>query len=257
MFNLKKKSLKYIIGASFLLVFVCSLIPSVRKPLLDIFRNPLLLARLAGREINGIIFFHRNLVENERLGKQVDLLNQKINSLQETSIENARLKSLLNLKQQAPFKVIPARVIGRSPNNWSSVIIIDKGSYHGIKAGMAVIAYTGLAGRVMECAYFISKVMLINDPDFSVSAIDQRSRQEGLVSGTLGNLLVMKYLPKEADIKPEDIIVTSGLSTRFPKGLGIGIVIDIADELSGLGRYCLIRPSVNLSGIEEVLVIAQ
>lgn len=97
--------------------------------------------------------------------------------------------------------------------------------------------------------------MLINDPDFGVSAVVQRSRQEGLVSGTLGNNLIMRYLPKDADIKVSDIIVTSGLTGKYIKGLLIGRVVEIGDEFSGLSRYCLIKPAVSLSNIEEVLII--
>jgi rod shape-determining protein MreC len=65
----------------------------------------------------------------------------------------------------------------------------------------------------------------------------------------------MKYLPKEADIKVNDTILTSGLTDTYPKGLLIGSVIDIQDEFSGLSRYAIIKPAVNVSNLEEVLVI--
>jgi rod shape-determining protein MreC len=110
-------------------------------------------------------------------------------------------------------------------------------------------------GRVTETTPSFSKITLINDPDFSVSALIQRSRQEGLVSGTLGTYLIMKYLPKDADVKVDDLILTSGLSSSFPKGLSIGKVIEIGEEFSGLSHYALIKPVVNLSAIEEVFVI--
>lgn len=257
MFNLKKKSLIHFIIFASLLLFICGSIPSIRHPLLNIFKNPLSLLTLIGREAKGIVFYHRNFIQNEHLEQQVELLKQRLNALQEISLENARLKNLFHFKQQSPFKVIAARVIGRSPDSWSSVIIIDKGSYNGIKSGMAAIAYLGFLGRVVETSESTSKIMLVNDPDFGVSAVIQRSRQEGLVSGTLGNLLVMRYLPKDSDVKVSDLIITSGLSGKFPKGLNIGTVVEIGEELSGLSRYLLIKPAVNLSSIEEVLIIIQ
>jgi rod shape-determining protein MreC len=67
----------------------------------------------------------------------------------------------------------------------------------------------------------------------------------------------MKYLPEDADIKLQDTIVTSGLNNNYPKGLFIGSVIDIGKDFSGLSRYAVIKPAVNLSNIEEVLVIVQ
>ena len=118
-----------------------------------------------------------------------------------------------------------------------------------------MLNYFGLIGRVVETSAATAKVMLINDPNLGVSAIVQRSRQEGLVSGTLGNSLTMRYLPKDADIKPGDAIITSGLTDICPKGLAIGEVTDVGEEFSGLSRYAIIMPACHLSDIEEVLVI--
>jgi rod shape-determining protein MreC len=67
----------------------------------------------------------------------------------------------------------------------------------------------------------------------------------------------MRYLPEEPDIKIGDVIITSGLNYTHPKGLLIGTVIEIGKEFSGLSRYAIIKPAVELSSIEEVLVIIQ
>lgn len=175
--------------------------------------------------------------------------------MQELELENKRLKNLLDFKESSDYKVIAAKVIGRAPDNWQSVIIIDRGSRNGIKRGFIAIDFLGLVGRVIEVSGLTSRVMLINDPNLSVSAIDSRSRQEGIVSGTLGNRLIMRYLLNDADVKPDDKIFTSGLTELYPKGLLIGTVLSVDEEFSGLGRYAIIKPAVNLSSIEEVLII--
>lgn len=182
-------------------------------------------------------------------------MKMQLNSAQEASLENARLKNLLAFKQKTAFKVIAAKVIARSPDNWSSAVIIDKGAYSGIRTKLAVVTYSGLVGRVIETSNYTSKIMLINDASFAVSGLVQRSRQEGLVSGTLGGTLIMRYLSLDSDIKVGDIIITSGLTENYPKGLLIGSVIAIGEEFSGLSRYAIIRPTVNLSNLEEVLII--
>jgi len=212
---------------------------------------------LIQRELSGIIFYHRNFVQNEKLKKEVDLLRNKLNTQEEIYQENLRLKELLSFKNKSSYKVIATRVIGRSLDSWSSSVIIDKGKRNGIKRGMTVINYSGLVGRVIDTQEFTSKILLISDPNFAVSAIVQRSRQEGLVSGTLGTHLVMRYLPEKSDINIGDVIVTSGLNEAYPKGLLIGTVVDIGKEFSGLSRYAIIKPAVNLSNIEEVLIIVQ
>jgi len=207
------------------------------------------------RELGGIIFYHKNLTENEKLKKEIDLLKYNLNSAKEIYLENNRLRELLSLKEKMTFKVIAARVIGRSLDSWSSAIIIDKGISSGIKKGAVVIGCLGLVGRVVEAGNFTSKIMLINDLNLGVSGIIQRSRQEGLITGTLGSSLVMKYLPRDSDVRVSDVVITSGLTENYPKELVIGTVIDVGEEFSGLSRYAIIKPAVNLSNLEEVLVI--
>lgn len=257
MVKFKKKSITYFVLCVFLLILLSSSIPALRAALLNVLKYPLHFLTLLRREARGMIFYHRNLVKSEILKKEIDLLKQKLNSMDEVSLENARLKELLSFKDKSPFKVVAARVIARSPDNWSSLIIIDKGGYNGIKKGMVVINHLGLVGRVIETTESNAKIMLINDTNFAVSCIVKRSRQEGLASGILGNSLMMKYLSAEADIKPSDTILTSGLTDLYPKGLVIGSVVEIGEEFSGLARYAVIKPAVELSSIEEVLVIVR
>ncbi len=255
MFKFQKKTVIRFSAIVFFLLVLSAAISLLQKPSLGILKQPLGIFNFFRREAGGLIFYHHNYVENERLNQETDLLKQKINALNEIYLENQRLKKLISFKQQVPYKAVAAKVIGRSADSWSSVIIIDKGSFRGIKRGMAVITYLGLIGRVIETAEDASKVMLINDPNLSVSAIVQRSRQEGLVCGTLGNNLIMKYLPQDADIQAQDLVVASGLSEGYQKGLLIGTVISVGNEFSGLSRYAIIKPAVNLSDIEEVLII--
>lgn len=250
----KKKTVFAAIVAVFLL-FVSFLIPAKGNSFLFIFREPLSLLTLIRREAEGVIFYHRNFIQNEKLKKEIDLLKNRLNTLDGIYLENERLKNLLAFKQKSQQKAVAARVIGRSPDAWSSSIIIDKGRRDGIKDGLAVINYLGLIGRVVETQESISKVLLMNDPNLGASALIQRSRQEGLVSGTLGTHLIMKYLPEKADIKIQDTVITSGLNEAYPKGLLIGTVVEINNDFSGLSRYALIKPAVNLAGIEEVLIV--
>lgn len=194
-------------------------------------------------------------MQAEKLQGDIDLLRWRLFDLRELSQENTRLKNLLNFKQKSSLRLVAARVIGRSLDSWSSSAIIDKGRYNGIKSGMVVISPQGLVGSIVESTDNTSKVLLINDPNQGISSIVQRSRQEGLVSGTLGANLIMRYLPDEAQIVVGDVIVTSELSRIYPNGLLVGRVVNIGREFSGLNRYALVKPLVDLANIEEILVI--
>lgn len=238
-----------------LLASLCFLTPAFRIPLLNTLKLPLKLLALAGSEVRGVIFYHHNYLQVERLKKEIDLLNNKLFMQQEFTLENARLKSILSFKQQAPYRLAACRVIARQPDNWQASLIIDKGSRSGIQRGMIVITYQGLVGKIAEVTGFTAKVMLVTDADFAVSAMCRRSRQEGSISGTLGNNLLLRYLPQAPDIQAGDTIITSGLNPACPKGLLAGSVIEIGKEFSGLSSYAVVKPAVDLSNLEEVLVV--
>ena len=97
--------------------------------------------------------------------------------------------------------------------------------------------------------------MLLNDPDFSVAALIERSREEGLISGTLKGNCRMRYLSPEADIRIGDKVITSNISASFPEGLLIGEVVRIEENPGSPTIECLVAPAVSLSQLEEVLII--
>lgn len=255
MFKLSRKRLTnfiFIACAIFLFsVFFSSLKNSTQKT----FKLHLTLIDLLKRESVGIIFYHRNMIELGRSNNEIETLRRRLFDLRELEQENVRLKGLLSFKQKSTLRLVSARVIARSPDSWSSSVIIDKGKFSGIRRGMAVINYQGLVGRVSESVDNSSKIILVNDPSQGISSIVQRSRQEGLVSGSLGVNLIMRYLPEDAQIVIGDIIITSELSQVYPKGLLVGKVINIAKEFSGLSLYAVVKPAADLSSLEEVSVI--
>lgn len=257
MFKIKKKSLITLTVFSLLIILFLSLSHILRASFFNALSFPLNVFSLMRREAGAMIFYHRNFRQNEILKKQSDFLKNRLNTYNELILENSRLKQILSFKQKSPFRLTASRVIGQSPDSWSSSIVIDKGRFNGIRRDMTVITYLGLVGRIVDAQEFTSKVILISDPNIGISALSQRSRQEGLVSGTLGENLIMRYLPLEPDIKINDIIITSGLNVVYPKGLLIGMVTALGREFSGLSSYAIIKPAVNLSDLEEVLVIVK
>jgi len=254
-FKLPRKTLINFILLACAILLVSNFLSCLKNPVQKIFKPQLSFIGMVKREALGIIFYHRNMIQAARLQNDIDSLRWRLFDLREVAQENARFKNLFNFKQKSPLRLVAARVIGRAPDSWSSSVIIDKGSYNGIKPGMAVICPQGLVGRIVESLDSTSKVLLINDPNQGISSIVQRSRQEGLVNGALSSNLIMRYLPDEAQIIIGDVIITSELSQIYPKGLLLGRVVNIGREFSGLNRYALIKPAADLANIEEVLVV--
>jgi rod shape-determining protein MreC len=256
--KLKSKKLTACLIFLFIALLTAALVPHFRSPFISILKYPLKVFSFINREIGAIVFYHRNYTQNIKLNKEIGILRQHLIQTQELYLENQRLKDILAFRQNSPHRFIACRVIGRDPASWSSMVVIDKGKDSGLKADMAVLTHAGLVGRVEQVGGSTSKVMLLNDPNMSVSAIVQRSRQEGLICGTWqSNSLIMRYLSADADIKSGDVVITSGLSPVYPKGILVGVVKDVGVEFSGLSLYATVIPMVQLSAIEEVLVVVK
>ena len=178
---------------------------------------------------------------------------------EELVAENARLRELLEFKESTVTQELKAaQIIGKEPGNWFEVFTIDLGANDGIAAGMPVVTPQGLVGRVEEVGLSWAKVMSIIDVRSSVSAIMERTRDTGVVKGTIGSddltaTLTMNYLPLDTDIIEGDSVLTSGYDEVYPKGLIIGRVTSSTDQ-SG-GKLVVVEPGVDFRRLEEVLVV--
>jgi len=188
---------------------------------------------------------------------EVKRLKAEIASLKEAETENQRLKNLLGFKKSAPRHAVVARVIARDYSNYRHTVVIGRGSKSGIKRRDCVISPFGLAGRVVEVMPGMSRVILLTDFDFRAACLIQRSREEGMLFGTMKGTCRMKYLPPDADVKNGDIVVTSGLGGFYPKGLMVGEVTKIMTSADELSLELYIRPATALKRLEEVLVMVE
>jgi rod shape-determining protein MreC len=195
--------------------------------------------------------------ENELLKQQVEQLNQHQARMVELELENRRLAELLDLKEALDLKVVAADVIGSDATGLARTLILSQGSHGGLEPGMGVIATGGVVGKLIASSPTASRVLLLSDHNCAIDAFDQRARARGIVSGTADGGIVMKYVERTMDIKPEDTVITSGLDGIFPRGLLIGSVSAIERKGPGLFLNVSIRPAADLRTLEQVLVITQ
>ena len=201
--------------------------------------------------------------EYQKLTEQLENYEYMQQSNAEIRRENERLREQLNFTTEFEYKSHPAQIIGRDPNNQYSFLTIDKGSVHGIKKNMPVIAVqngtTGLVGKVLQVGYTTSMVMPIYDYDSNVSGRIQNTRDVGLVSG-LGwedSPLSMKYIKKRVlpDLQYGDLVVTSGENENFLKDIPIGYIstITVQDYDSSLNIELI--PVLDFGRLETVIVV--
>ena len=196
--------------------------------------------------------------ENDVLRKQVADLEVRLQEQRALAARTTKLQELLNLRTSVAAPTMAAEVIAGNPNPGMLTVTIDRGSADGVQENMAVIAPTGIVGRVVGSpAAHAARVQLIIDQHAAAGAISERSRAGGMVVGQVDPPrppLRMELVSNLADLKIGDVIVTSGAEGIYPKGFAIGRVESV-DRGTGLYLVVTVRPTVDFSSLEEVLVV--
>lgn len=193
--------------------------------------------------------------ENRRLKKQNDLLANELLQYREGYLEGMRLKRLLKLKESLKYPSIAARVIAKSQTTLIKTILIDKGTADGLKIGLPVAAEKGVAGRIIESSWHSSMVLLLIDESSKIDASLQEGRSQGILQGGGAGVCNLKYIPKTETVKVGDVVISSGLSGVFPKGLFMGVVTIADKNEPGLFQKVQVVPYVDFAKLEEVLIL--
>ena len=198
----------------------------------------------------------RAFAENERLRLEVERLREEVTGLREQAEENRRLRRLLQLRDDLAPRSLAARVVTARLDDQSRMIVVDRGTDGGVREDQAVVGWGGAVGRVVFADKQHAKVRLLSDPNSGVAGLVQRTRVEGILLGAAEGGLDMTYVPSYADVAIGDRVVTSGLDGIFPKGFGIGRVVEIPAS-AGATKRIRVRPEVDPAHLEEVLILTE
>lgn len=194
--------------------------------------------------------------ENEELRAEVRDLESQLLSSEELKSENSRLKEMLAMPEFPAFKTVAGRIIGQDPSGESLGFFINVGDKDGVKVRMPVISPQGIVGTITRVYANYSLFRAVQDPAHDVDGMILRSRAQFITEGRGLSLTGrLKYLDRSADVRVGDLVVTSGLDRVFPKGLKIGFVIKVDRPRTGVTQNAELRPSADLSYLEEVLVV--
>jgi rod shape-determining protein MreC len=193
--------------------------------------------------------------ENKKLRAEIAQLRIEQQRYHEVFLENKRLKNLLSLKEEEPRYVTTAQIIAKSTDPWSSIVTIEKGSSDGIKKDMTAITSRGLVGKISNVSDSYSSLLLITDINFSAAARLQKSRSEGILSGTGFRKCTLKYIPYEEQVEKGDTVITSGLDKLFPEGIPIGYISKVDKKGTGLFQEVDVVPFEDTAKTEEIVII--
>jgi rod shape-determining protein MreC len=194
--------------------------------------------------------------ENDALKKQLNDLRVTLQEERALAQRSAKLQQLLDLKTSVNLPTVAAEVIGGDASPGLHTITINKGRDDGLRGDMAVISPQGVVGRVLDpVAPHAARVQLLVSRNAGAGVMIERSRAGGVIVGGGQNTpLELEYVSSLADVKVGDTVVTAGTDGIYPKGFPIGRVESV-ERGAGMYRRIGVRPVVDFSNIEEVLVV--
>ena len=174
--------------------------------------------------------------------------------------ENKHLRALAGLAEKhTDFTWELANVTARPTGGYQNGFTIDRGSSHGVEQGDPVMTADGLVGFVSSVGHGYAEVTTLVSMEFKAGARVSRTREivvaEGSFELSANQRLRLSYLENGMDLEVGDLIETSGSGGLFPKGLIIGTVEQIGQELSGISSYAVVRPAVDFEHLTAVFVV--
>ena len=192
--------------------------------------------------------------ENDALKAQLAEAQVQLQEQRALADRSKGLLATLELRDRSNLKTIAAEVIGAGASMDFKTVTIDKGSSDHVGPDMAVMAPSGVVGRVVVPSTRAAKVQLLTDRNAAAGVLIARSRSQGVVVGTGEELLRMEYVSEVADVAVGDSVVTSGIDGIYPKGYVVGTV-EAVEKSGNSYKQILVRPAVDFSSVEEVLVV--
>ncbi len=197
--------------------------------------------------------------ENKNLRAALDSVTAENARLQSIALENEELRKLNKFALTRPgITGVIANNIGGDASGQLLVLTVDQGSDDGIAPGMAVVSSGGImVGTVESVKKDRSSVLLITDHGSKIPVATDRTRTPGVLEGQRqegGNLLI-RHIPRDADVKKDDLLLTTGLGGSIPKGLIVGQVTNVRQNDVQSEKEAEAIPLVELNSLDTVLII--
>lgn len=207
--------------------------------------------------IKQVISTHDNLIkENLRLKGDQLLLRSRLQRLLAIESENTYLKALLQSSKRVKGKTLIGELLSVDTEPFVHQVVVDKGSRDGVYVGQPVLDANGVMGQVIQAGPITSRVLLINDPHSGISVQNARNGMRAAAVGdSYSGKIRLMYVPKTADIKVDDIFITSGLGDHYPEGYPVGKVLSVVKDPGHQFADISLQPSAHLDSSRQVLLV--
>ncbi|KAF3997276.1 rod shape-determining protein MreC [Glaciimonas immobilis] len=194
--------------------------------------------------------------ENRELRSVQAMRAQQLQQAQLLEIENVQLRKLLGAQQQLPVKSVMSEILYDARDPFTRKVIVDRGSQQGVLAGQPVIDDAGIVGQVTRVFPFTAEITLLTDKD---QAIPVQVLRNGLRSVAYGRgqsgFLDLRFMAANADIKKDDILVTSGIDGIYPPGLAVAKVVLVENKSSDAFAHIVCEPAAGIDRHKQLLIL--
>ncbi len=195
-------------------------------------------------------------VENERLREEQLAHQARLLKFAALEKENIRLRALLENSFKLGEQVLVAELLSVNTVPYEHIVVVNKGTRFGVHPQQPVLDANGVVGQVFRALPFTSEIMLITDPNH---AIPVQVNRNGLLTIAVGsgqlNRLILPYLPSNADIRPGDLLITSGLGGTFPQGYPVAVVDEFTSQPNKAFASITATPKALLDRNRELMIV--
>jgi len=185
---------------------------------------------------------------------QLGLQSQRAQQVEQLTLENARLRALLDMRARVNAPALAAQVLYDAADPFSHKVIIDKGALSAVQPGAAVLDEWGVLGQVTQVYPLSSEVTLLTDRRLAIPVLNTRSGVRALAFGN-DTALELRFLGAHVDMKEGDLLATSGVDGVYPPGLQVARVSLVDRQTDASFARIQATPVAKTGGALHVLVL--
>ncbi len=189
---------------------------------------------------------------------QLGLQSQRALQVEQLTLENTRLRALLDMRERINTPALAAQVLYDAADPYARKVIIDKGALAAVQAGAPVLDEAGILGQVTRVYPLVSEVTLITDRYQAIPLLNTRTGARALVFGDTNSrsgTLELRFMDTNVDMVTGDLLTTSGVDGVYPPGLPVAHVLKVERRVDTAFARITATPVARVSGSLHVLVL--
>lgn len=208
----------------------------------------------AGDFFHGVVYGGSLKRENERLRQIAAAAELYSQTLERLESEIEALRRAQGLPPPPGRLRIPAEVVGFYQHEGR--ITISAGLKQGVRPGLPVLSGGALFAVIQTADATTSQALLLSSPRQKLGAMVLRNPPSaGLLRGETATAYILEFVDPAAPVQVNDVVVTSGYSQNIPRGIPIGRVVQVDDNLEFGTRRAQVYPDVLIGSVREVVVL--